>query len=94
VICCLALRLRDAVRLPEVVRSVPPHNHIFQLVRSPRLAIIRPLWLAPLALAAGTRLGVYEILTHLRQGGMGEVYHARDTKLGRDVTLKIRPRRS
>jgi serine/threonine protein kinase/Tol biopolymer transport system component len=44
-----------------------------------------------LALTAGTSLGPYEIVVAIGAGGMGEVYRARDTKLNRDVALKILP---
>ncbi len=42
-------------------------------------------------LTAGSRLGPYEILSAIGAGGMGEVYQARDTKLNRDVAMKVLP---
>src|SRR5689334_288358 len=44
-----------------------------------------------MALAAGTRLGSYEVIAAIGAGGMGEVYRATDTKLKRQVALKILP---
>jgi Tol biopolymer transport system component len=42
-------------------------------------------------LSAGTKLGTYEVLSAIGAGGMGEVYQAHDTKLGRDVAIKVLP---
>ena len=44
-----------------------------------------------MALAPGTRIGVYEVIASIGAGGMGEVFRARDTKLNRDVALKVLP---
>lgn len=44
-----------------------------------------------MSLDAGARLGPYEIVSPIGKGGMGEVYRARDTKLGRDVAIKVLP---
>ena len=44
-----------------------------------------------MTLAAGTRLGPYEILAPIGAGGMGEVYRAKDSRLGRDVAVKVLP---
>ncbi len=44
-----------------------------------------------MSLTPGTRLGPYEVLSRLGAGGMGEVFRARDTRLDRDVALKVLP---
>ena len=44
-----------------------------------------------MALTPNTRLGVYQVIVQIGEGGMGQVYRARDTKLSRDVALKVLP---
>src|SRR5215471_13367169 len=44
-----------------------------------------------MALTSGIKLGPYEVLSPLGAGGMGEVYRARDNRLGRDVAIKVLP---
>ncbi len=49
------------------------------------------LYSTGLAIVPGTRVGVYEVTSALGAGGMGEVYRARDSRLDRDIALKILP---
>ena len=59
---------------------------------NPVHAAVRPVYSTErLALTPGARIGPYEIFAPLGAGGMGEVYRARDTKLNRDVAIKVLP---
>jgi serine/threonine protein kinase len=44
-----------------------------------------------MAILSGTKLGSYEVRSQIGAGGMGEVYQAHDSKLGRDVAIKVLP---
>src|SRR5262250_3794683 len=52
-------------------------------------ARFRPGRFTPVRLTRGSQLGPYEVLSTLGSGGMAEVYRARDTRLGRDIALKV-----
>ncbi len=58
---------------------------------SPGYTVAIPTRLEPVAILLGKRLGPCEIISVLGAGGMGEVYRARDMKLGRDVAIKVVP---
>ena len=47
-----------------------------------------------MTLATGTRIGPYEVITLLGEGGMGQVYRGRDPRLGRDIAIKVLPKES
>src|SRR6185295_12903685 len=76
----------DPIRVPTR-NAKSPSSHA---ARSRRPAKV-PLQEDSLTLATGTRLGAYEILAPIGAGGMGEVYRARDSKLDRDVAIKVLP---
>ena len=72
-------------RLPRVDAARPAavrHDRNGRLAGTPRHAFL-------IALASGSRIGRFEIVQWIGAGGMGEVYRARDTRLGRDVAIKL-----
>src|SRR5262245_47994665 len=65
-----------------------PAHALLGWTRVPAPGIIRTV---AMTLTPGTRLGPFEVIAPIGKGGMGEVYRARDTKLDRDVAIKVLP---
>ena len=76
----------------EVESLLRQQSDAEQFLQKPALAVAAEQTVPPRALVAGQRVGPYQIQGWLGAGGMGEVYRARDSKLGRDVAIKILPR--
>src|SRR5258706_10259847 len=73
------------------VMNVVDRSALYREESRPRCRPARIIHNKRLALTSGTRLGAYEVTAPIGEGGMGQVYRARDTKLNRDVALKILP---
>jgi len=68
-------------------------NHLESASAGPWAAAAAQLIVKPFLLEPGQFLGSYQIVSFLAAGGMGEVHRARDTKLKRDVALKVLPKK-
>ena len=75
--------LADACRTDEELR-----REVESLLAQGGSVLGHPSW-AAWELKPGARLGPYEIVAAIGAGGMGEVYHARDSRLNRDVAIKV-----
>ena len=86
---------RAAITNPFIVGGLNPCADALE--QTPRALVSWTAWLltsrmqSVVSLSAGTRLGVYEIAALIGEGGMGQVYRATDTKLKRQVAIKILP---
>jgi eukaryotic-like serine/threonine-protein kinase len=78
----------------EVESLLASHEKAAELMAAPALAVAaKGLAEAPAPVLSGQRIGHYQILSPLGAGGMGQVYLAQDTKLGRPIALKLLPAR-
>src|SRR5688572_24629330 len=78
----------DGALRTEVEALLLAHENAGDFLQNPVLNSMEPV---NLHLPSGTRLGLYEVSALIGAGGMGEVYRARDTRLGRDVAIKVLP---
>src|SRR5262252_4301820 len=90
---------RDAWLREACATDTELHREVVSLLANHRASVSAGPWAAaaaqlivkPVLLEPGQFLGPYQIVSFLAAGGMGEVYRARDTKLKRDVALKVLP---
>jgi serine/threonine protein kinase len=84
------MELDAARRIFQELGAAPDVDRLAQLSRSAApVAAVPIVRREPVTLGPGSRLGPYEIVSSVGTGGMGEVFRARDTRLGRDVAVKI-----
>jgi eukaryotic-like serine/threonine-protein kinase len=89
----LSAACKDDEHLGRELRSLlAAHAAAGKFLETPAVRVEgRPETGPPLALQPGDRVGTFEVLAPLGAGGMGEVYRARDSRLGRDVAIKLLP---